>query len=157
MRNSTKRKREFRIHERLSSGQHFNMYFKKYNSDRRKGEPLVHGVWKVGLCVSETRREANDWWNSSTGSRLERQSTGKAGLEALRRAAEYLVDFSRLLGFHSELQVNWSDDKRRSAYRRLLRYGFIECEDCYMIRNPEYWVFKTKEDEGNETPADKEM
>lgn len=140
MRNCSKRKREFRIHEILSNGQHFNMYFKKHHNATPDG--VIHSIWTVGLCVSQTRKKANQWWSHEKKSGLGGVSTGNVGLEALRRAAQYLMEFSYCLSFHSEIQVGWSDDKRKKAYRWLFRYGFVEYEDCYAMRNPDYWVMK---------------
>lgn len=137
MKNCTNRKREFRIHEILSNGQHFNMYFKK----RKNSEPdgTINGIWTVGLHIGKDRKEANKWYDRKKSKSL--KQTGECGLEALVKAKDYLLQFANLLSFHSEIQVGWEDEKRRSAYRRLLKYGFIECDDCYIIRNPEYWAW----------------
>lgn len=143
MKNCTKRKREFRIHEILSNGQHFNMYFKKHKSAEPDG--VIHGVWTVGLCISKTRKEANVWYDNKSKNKQNFQ-TGYCGLEALKKAAGYLVIFANILSYHSEMQVGWQDEKRRKAYRWLLRYGFEESEDCYIIRNPEYWSWIPKEE-----------
>ena len=142
MKNCTNRKREFRIHELLSNGQHFNMYFKKKQS--LKNNDQIHGIWSVGLCISNTRKESNVWYNNSPKDKTCLQ-TGKCGLEALLKAAEYLVLFANDLSCHSELRVRWQDDKRRSAYRRLIKYGFKVYGDHYAIRNPKYWVMENQE------------
>lgn len=139
MRNCTKRKREFRIHEILPNGQHFNLYFKKHGS--KEGDNRIHGIWTVGLHIGSSRKEANLWYDSAGKSKDSRQ-TGTCGLEALFKAAKYITEFVSILGFHSELQIGWQDDKRRRAYRWLLRYDFKEYDDCYAVRNPEYWEMK---------------
>lgn len=142
MQNCTKRKRVLRVHDILSNGQHFNMYFKKQRSF--KNEDRIHGVWVVGLCISDTRKEANLWYNKKWKNKGPTQ-TGKCGLEALLKAADYLVYFASILSYHSELQVGWQDDKRRRAYRWLTRYGFKVYGDHYSIRNPKYWVMENLE------------
>lgn len=139
IRNCCRKKHEIRIHELLSNGQHLNIYFEKHNTGTN--HERITAVWTIGVCISDTRKQANHWWNGKNKRNL--QQTGKCGLEGLRRTAEILKELIPHLGFHEELQVGWEDEKRRRAYRYLLRYGFLEFEDCYAIRNPEIWEWKT--------------
>jgi hypothetical protein len=137
LRNTTRRKSEIRIHEVLSNGQHFNLYFwRKHNADG------ILTQWQVGLRLSTTRKEANLWFNN-----FKRRDviTGDGSLEGLKRALKYILEVVTLLGPNEELIVSWSDSKRASAYRYLKRYGFKDYKDengviiAYGMRNPEYW------------------
>ncbi len=132
--NCTKRKREIRVHEILSNGQHLNLYFRKFNSD----ESGV-GVWKIGLCISNTRKEANKWWAGKSIRKIDNKLTGKCGLEGLKKALFYILELCKCL-IWDEIQISWNDEKRKRAYKYLLRYGFKEAKHCYYYRNPDYWT-----------------
>jgi hypothetical protein len=137
MKNCTKRKHEYRIHEPLSNGQWLNLYFEK-----AKHCNSIH-VWTVGLCISGSPRIANEWYTSlKKGYRkLNNKTTGKCGLEGLRKALEYICTFADNLKLNEELHVEWSDDKRKYAYRGLLKRKFYvdEVNGFYHKRNLSYW------------------
>ena len=111
------------------------MYFHKYC--HYSG---IH-VWETGLCISRTRKESNKWWNGGKVSKLDNKTTGRCGLEGLRKALKYLCEFSDQLKENEELHVGWADNKRKYAYRYLFKYGFLvdEESETYHKRNSKYW------------------
>ncbi len=129
---SKKKKHEYRIHEKLSNGQYLNLYFGKHC--HHSG---MH-VWTVGLFISENIREANRFW---VGKKVRIRTTGKCGLEGLRKALNYICEFADNLKSNEEIHVGWEDDKRKYAYRYLLKYKFYVDEDegFYHSRNLKYW------------------
>ncbi|PAE17281.1 hypothetical protein CHH91_04550 [Virgibacillus sp. 7505] len=138
MNNLTKRKTDIRICERLSSGKLLNIYF-----HRKLGKPPTK-YWYVGVCVSETRKQANLWFNKQS---KQLDITGDGTLEALMRAKEIILEVVHMLGYDEELIVEWQDERRRSAYRWLKRYGFQDYYDDdgnligYGIANPDLYEF----------------
>lgn len=135
MDNCCKKMKEIRIHQILSNGQHFNLYF--FKNKKECLEKVT--VWGIGFCISKTRRESNDWFKGNL--KLNNRQTGKCGLEGLKLALQYICQFVGELGEYEELQVGWADEKRKRAYKFLLRYGFWEHEDCYAMRNSQYWEY----------------
>jgi hypothetical protein len=125
----SKRKHEVRIHERLSNGQYLNLYFACYPH-----ESGIH-VWITGLFIG-AKKEGNKFW---IGKKTKTVITGKCGLEGLKKSLDYIMEFASSLKQNEELHVGWEDERRKLAYRRLLKYGFQLHEDCYNYRNPEYW------------------
>lgn len=135
--NCTKRKHEYRIHELLSNGQWLNLYFtKSCNSTGIQ-------VWETGLCISNGIRKANEWFIGFGGGfkKFNNKATGKCGLEGLRKALTYIYEFADNLKFKEELHVGWADDKRKYAYRYLLKCNFYvdEANEFYHTRNLKYW------------------
>lgn len=135
--NCTNRKHEYRIHEQLSNKQWFNLYFTKYC--HYSG---VH-VWDVGLCISKTIKHANHWYNKNNRNSRKyfNKQTGKCGLEGLRKGINYICKFADNLKPNEELHIGWQDEKRKYAYRKLLKYGFYvdEEKEFYHTRNLNYW------------------
>jgi len=134
MKNCTKRKSEYRIHELLPNGQHFNLYFVRHKTKERMR------VWTVGLCISETRKRANLWFNRRS-KKYDLDITGKCGLTGLKRALDYILLFTNSLGKYEEIQIGWVDERRKRVYKRLERYGFVEDKklECYVGWNSRYW------------------
>jgi hypothetical protein len=138
MKNCCNKIRQIRIHKILSNGQHLNIYFEKHSSCN----PIC--VWTVGLCISKTRKQANEWWNNKK-SRLSKQinnkTTGKCGLEGLLKALSFILEFRDSLPKMAELHIEWADIKRKSAYRYLLKHNFFldEKDEVYFSRNMNYW------------------
>lgn len=135
--NCTKRKHEYRIHKLLSNRQWLNLYFQKYQGDRETC------VWTTALCISDGIKSANQWY---TGLRkgyrkINNKITGKCGIEGLKKAAKYICSFADNLKLNEELHVGWADDRRKYAYRGLLKRGFYvdEKEKFYHTRNLKYW------------------
>jgi len=126
---TSKRKHEIRVHERLSNGQYLNMYFASY--PHQSG---IH-IWIAGIFIGE-KKEANKFW---IGKKVKTKITGKCGLEGLKKSLDYILEFAASMRKNEELQIGWEDERRRSAYRRLLKYEFRETDDCYYFRNPKYW------------------
>jgi hypothetical protein len=143
LRNCTRRKTEIRIHEVLPNGQHLNLYFIRKNPQDPQ-YPFYQ--WKVGLCITETRKEANKWW-SKDYKKMDGKQTGTCGLAGLKRALDCIMIFTNRLNHNEELTIGWGDLKRQRAYRYLLRKGFIEYRDDddevkeLGIRNPAIWQF----------------
>ena len=125
----SRRKHEIRIHERLSNGQYLNLYFACH--PHQSG---IH-VWKTGLFIG-IKKEGNKFW---IGKKMKTKITGKCGLEGLKKSLDYIVEFASSLKQNEELHVGWEDERRKLAYRRLLKHGFWLGEEFYAYRNPEYW------------------
>jgi hypothetical protein len=136
VRNCTKRKHEYRIHEPLSNGQWLNLYFKKHcNSTGIQ-------VWTVGVCISNSIKHANKWFDTKGEYQRKYSSqTGKCGLEGLTKALKYILEFRKNMKEKEEIHVGWHDNKRKNAYKYLLRYNFfLDLEDeIYFARNMNYW------------------
>jgi len=78
-------------------------------------------------------------------------------LEGLRIALDYILAFANnFCGWRDELQVDWEDDKRRRAYRWLLRHpGFVEYKKdggytCIAFRHPDLYAWQPGEGEVGE-------
>ena len=97
-------------------------------------------VWTVGLCISETRKRANLWFNRRS-KKYDLDITGKCGLTGLKRALDYILLFTNSLGKYEEIQIGWVDERRKRVYKRLERYGFVEDKklECYVGWNSRYW------------------
>jgi len=131
--NCTKRKHEYRIHELLSNGQWLNLFFQKHCNE------TGIAVWTMGLCISPSVKEANRWFNKSRY-KLNNVQTGRCGLEGLTKALRYVLDFRDSMPEKAELHIEWSNDKRKSVYGRLLKYDFFDSgEDFYYGRNMNFW------------------
>lgn len=137
MRNVTKRKTDYRVHEILPNGQHLNLYFTRMKS----GDFIKQ--WHVSLVISSNRKEANQWF-SKKGKEI---STGNCGLVGLRRALFLILEFRKKLRWNEEIVVAWEDDKRKRAYQYLKRFGFVRGFDGdeytgLITRNPDIWVLE---------------
>lgn len=141
MYNVTRKKSEIRICERLSNGKLLNLYF------YRKRDDIRFVRWYVGLYISDTRKEANRWFTTHSKHKKS-MITGDGSLVGLRRSLKYILEFSKRLGMYEELIIEWEDEKRKSTYRYLKRYGFVDYFDDdknvtgYGIRNLNYWEYK---------------
>lgn len=133
-----KRKSEVRIFEQLPNGLYLNLYF------FRERTRTKFDVWNVAIYISRSRKEANKWFNTNS-KRKKELITGDGSITGLRLALNYIVEFSRWLRLYEELVVGWEDERRRSAYRYLKRYGFVDYLDedgkviGYGIRNPNFY------------------
>jgi hypothetical protein len=141
LRNTTRRKTDIRICEKLPNGQLMNLYLKRWRSD------LIM-QWTVGLYISNTRKEANEWWNKRPKGKRSK-ITGDGSINGLCLAFRYIMEVVHSLGINEELIIEWEDERRRSAYRILKKYGFRDYYaevgkniTGYGIRNPEYWTYK---------------
>jgi hypothetical protein len=130
----------------LKNGQLLSVYFTRKRVKQPEWD--ICFVWTVAVHIGHNRREANRWYRGMFQEHASKQ-TGDCGLEGLIIALRYIQAFcEKLCGARSELQINWSDDKRMRAYRYLLRYpGFVLYEEkgknqCLAYRNPELfkWV-----------------
>lgn len=137
MRNCTKKKHEYRIHEPLSNGQWLNLYFEKKCTSERIN------IWETGLCISKSVKAANEWFigRGKGYKKINNRMTGKCGIEGLRKALNYICEFASNLKCNEELHVGWVDEKRKYAYRKLLKHNFFVDEDYgfYHARNTKYW------------------
>ena len=138
--NCTKRKHEYRIHEPLSNGQWLNLYIWKC----RCNPSLMPAHWSVGLCISKTVKQANNWCRRTHNSNLNNKQTGKVGLEGLIKAFNYIMEFGSLLRADEILWINTENAKRAKVYSRLLKYPNWQafCQDgdtVFMYSNPKYW------------------
>ena len=116
-------KHEARFHHTLSNGQHCAMYV---NFNDEEAETIL--LLDIGFAVGNSRRQCNDWW-SKNGKGLGEKTTGRVGLEALLFASECL-DFieSIYAGEMYVIRVGYADERRRRAYKRLLKKGYIHIE-----------------------------
>jgi hypothetical protein len=158
VRNCTHRKSEYRIHEVLPNGQHLNLFFKR----RKPVDPdYPFFQWKVGLCISSSRKEANKWWNGKD-LRLEGKQTGNCGLTGLRLAVKYILEFVHTLKQNEEVIIDWADEKRMRVYKYLYRLGFTDfvSEDGryenFGMRNPNIWEWVEAEKEQNDTSCEED-
>jgi len=134
--NCTKRKHEYRIHELLSNGQWLNLYFfKRY----------IHGVtaWFVCLSINKNIRESNDWYNGGKVGSLEKKQTGKCGIEGLRKALNYILEFEKTIKDDEILYIDTvADPKRRKVYSWFIKHcGWSHAVD---VKTNEYTAFFSK-------------
>jgi hypothetical protein len=138
--NCTKRKHESRIHELLSNGQWLNLYFKKC----RCNPDSIPSHWNIGLCISKTVKQANDWFEGKHSTKLNNKQTGRVGLEGLNKAFNYIMEFGSLLRKDEVIWIEVENEKRVRAYKRLLKYPnwdsvFVDETTVYIYSNPKYW------------------
>lgn len=140
------------IRERLSNGQYLTMRFWRVKA---KGDIWGHVVyvWKVSVHIG-SKKEARRWRRRKKGTRS--KQTGNCGLEGLREAQGYLLRFAmNFCGWRDELQIDWEDDKRRRAYRWLVRHpGFALYvrdgkEICYAFRHPDLYEWEPNDIKGD--------
>jgi hypothetical protein len=124
--------KQLRYHGIAPDGQPVHMFFSPYKKDR-------FTVWTVGLFVGGSNRTANDWYNKP-GKKPKIRITGSGLLYALKFALDRLLEFASKMTQNEEIQIGWGDERRRRAYRYLLRYpNWNVADDCYFYRNPKYW------------------
>lgn len=121
-----------RFHGVAPDGQMVHMYFWPYKANG-------FTVWTISLYIGGSNRTANDWYTKAkpySHSRI----TGKGSVLALKYALDRLLEFAEHMQINEEIQVGWEDERRRRAYRYLLRFpNWREDKDCYYYRSPEYW------------------
>lgn len=135
-----KRKSEVRYCQPLSNGQALHIYF--WREKQSISNQIVY-VWNVGIIITDTRKKANYWKNHSPKGKKD-MSTGECGLEGLKKAIDIILQFRYRLKRNEYLFVVFDDEKRKSAYRWLERYGFMEFHkndqfQAYGTFNPIYW------------------
>lgn len=110
---------QYRVHEVLPDGQTVHMYFLK--GKYSDGTTFYY----VGLYVNGSRRQANDWFEGKRKPGLNTlKSTGRS-LAPLGMAYRIMTAFmSDVLLPGQSIEVGWSDDRRKSAYKALKRLGF---------------------------------
>lgn len=84
-------------------------------------------IWSVDIVVTKTKRQANDHYCKSCGSKkfLYLQSTNnRGGIESLLIALEELKRFKEWIPKGHKILVSGTDDQRTKVYSRLLRYGY---------------------------------
>lgn len=135
IRNCTKKKSEYRIHEILSNGQHLNIYI-----ERLYTKTIDHlSEWHVSVIISNNRKEANLWYkNKKNVSSV----TGRCGIEGLLKALEHIIYFKNNMMGDALIVVEWDNPKKKRAYKRLLNYGFVLYEDAYIGANDNYRYWK---------------
>jgi hypothetical protein len=114
--NCTKRKHEYRTHELLSNKQWLNLYFFKKR---------YYGVsaWFICCGISKTTRESNDWYCGGKVGSLDGKQTGKCGIEGLRKALQYILEFEKKLKPDEILFIDTAIDKKRmNAYSWLIKH-----------------------------------
>jgi hypothetical protein len=134
------RKSEVRYCQTLSNGQALHIYF--WREKQSVSDRIVY-VWNVGIIITDTRKKANHWKNHSPKGKKE-MSTGECGLEGLKKAIDIILQFRYRLRRNEYLFVGFDDEKRKSAYCWLERYGFMEFYkngkfQAYGTFNPIYW------------------
>lgn len=137
---------------KLDSGKVLTVWFDRLRN-RGQVSREIRYVWGVAMCISDTKEWAN-WWRRGGGRK--NPITGTGDLEGLRLALRYVRAFAEhKIGPRAALQVSWADERRKRAYRYLLRYeGWsMQRNDgrdvCLEYRDPECWVDLTKEELAN--------
>ncbi|WP_079708613.1 hypothetical protein [Paraliobacillus ryukyuensis] len=134
------RRSELRIRDQLPNGKKVNLYFCRHRTDTEFYQ------WHIGFYIGD-RKEANLWFNKHS---KKQPSTikGDGTIAALLWALGYIRGFVTQLEKNEELVIGWEDRKRKRAYKRLRKYGFVNYYDDegnvshLGIRNPEYWICK---------------
>ena len=109
----------------LSNGQ-VAMVFATYS------ETLIGGMmYDVDFVIAEAIEDCAMWYvdlGEEGGNKLDYTSTGRCGLEGLMFALEAINELMNYYLFEAGdyIRVTPSDNKRESAYRRLLKYGFVK-------------------------------
>ena len=118
------KKNERRVHHVLSNGQIVSIYFTRKSA--RFDDGYDYDCWSVGVRVGARRRDNNDWYNGDAKYE-EVVSTGRCGLEAMVFAKRAIVEFMQeeRCSTVQKLIVSWEDEKRASAYRYLIKMGFV--------------------------------
>lgn len=140
----------------LTNGQMLIVRFTRHRNSGKKQRSFdakIKNVFTVTVLVADNKRHLRKMLRAKDRRVFEMQ-TGRAGLEALSVASRYVKSFAdNYVGYGQEMHVIWSDDKRRKAYRRLLRHaGFVTFynEDnepsCYGYRNPKFYTFVPDEE-----------
>lgn len=123
------------VREPLSNGQFLTMWFWRERPSDYDGP--VNAIWSVAIYIG-TKKGAALWKRG----KLPEKQTGECGLEGLRVALGNVLALANNIGWREEFQIKWADEKRRRAYRWLLRYpGFYEHkeDDALTFRRMEYW------------------
>ena len=119
-----------RFHGTAKDGQRVHLYLTPHKAQR-------FTVWTVGLYIGGKNRTANDWYEKIKPTS---HTTGKGSLAALQLALGALLDFANRLPVNAEIQCGWEDERRKNAWRYLLRYdGWTETDEFYLYRNPKHW------------------
>lgn len=121
-----------KIHKTLANNQVATVFLskKKHNS---------MAYIEVSFCIGASRRANKYWFNDKPNYRCVK-STGQCGLEGLLFCKSVIMQ----LAGHNVL-INWMDDKRCHAYKKLTEIGF-KCrhfkdtpdEDFYFIMSSEW-------------------
>lgn len=88
----------------------------------------THGYeyWLVEAAIGQNRRQCK---------RIEdHKETGRCGLSGLIVILKMLKEAERLLIKPNKsvvFEVEWTDERRYQAYRRLLKYGYLEDGYCF--------------------------
>ncbi|AQU79734.1 hypothetical protein [Planococcus faecalis] len=135
-----RKKSEVRYCVGLSNSQLLNLYFFR---NRQSVFEKEANVWNVAIIISNSRKQANDWFNH-TSKQDDELITGSCGLEGLKKSLDIIIQFRNQLKKNEYLFVRPSDDRRKSAYRRLVNYEFEELYldgefHTYASLNPAYW------------------
>ena len=133
---------------------------------RKKWVPLSNGYWlkilvlqmtrnmrcyakniyMLDICVGKTKRIVNDHYNSkrrSPKSLFQKSSNNKGGIEVYLKTLDYIDELKSILPKGSILRIEGSDDKRKRAYKILLRHGFKSASfyDPYFRWHKEIYYF----------------
>lgn len=124
-----------RVHKKLSNNQHALVEFHIYDNNLRWGNknktenPYV--VISISFVISKNKKYCNNYGREKSRfhKKMHLNSTGRTGLEGLKWFADcikhmekYFFDKYKISTF---LIIEWDDEKRMKAYRRLEKYGFI--------------------------------
>ena len=130
-----------RKHFTLSNGQHMGIYImeKKFRVMNDADPNYNFTAWEVGLCIANTRRQCNDWYERSEknkrGKMVINRQTGNCGLEGMRIAYNVVKDLQKSVDSNDIISIRWCNDKRKRAYAYLKRLGFIltnwDDKPCY--------------------------
>jgi hypothetical protein len=136
-----------RVHHEMSNGQVSSLYIKEERVrtlfSNKEDENFT--AYIVGFVISGKRRDNNNWYNRKKDSKIKLKQTGSCGLEGLIFALNEIKKLQKQIKIGEYIVVFFSDEKRRSAYRYLLRIGFewgeYGSEKCYFYKKQEELVW----------------
>ena len=87
----------------------------------------------IGVCVSNSRRTNNDWWNGDkSGNRLYNKSTGTAStfMEIVDTLTVHVLEFCIKYGYYCCVFTP-TDSHRRKVYMSVLKHVCKKCNLTY--------------------------
>lgn len=130
------RPNRIRCKSRLSNGQWLFVEFKRIRQPHPQPLRCCY-IWSVAIHIGDRRKIRRRWTKKP-------QQTGRAGLEGLREALRIVKSFGYdMCDYRDEMRITWADERRRRAYRYLLRFdGFEDHGEFIAFRNPDYYEWE---------------
>lgn len=113
------RERDYRVREKLSTGQTLELMFKCL--EEHKGTLY----YNISLSVYSKRKHADKNEDEKKITGKNPLETALVGRRAFREVEEYIISECMAKGFNVVFEVFWTDSRRRDAYYRVLsKYGY---------------------------------